>query len=206
MPIRCVEDGRDLLSFDLGEEEWLQLRERNRGGWHLRLPCCGAKVVLKISPRGTRFFAHKARGECVWAPETEAHLVVKRLVIEAAREVGWQGLTEVSGESPDGEVWRADVLLVKDRWQVAVEVQWSSITEAEMRHRQRRYESSGVRCLWLLHRSRRWRWMVLGGHEYEPFGRELPCVRLCGSAQDGFFVSVPVFPNVATGWFGFARP
>ena len=206
VPIRCIEDGQDILAFDLAEAEWLRLRDRNRSCRHLRMPCCNSAVVLKVSPRGTRFFAHQARDGCVWSSETEAHRQVKRLVIEAARLMGWDGLPEVSGESPDCEGWRADVLLSKGERRVAVEVQWSMIAEAEMLMRQQRYETAGIRCLWLLQRSRRWHWMkVYGEDEHGPFGRELPCVRLCGSVRDGFFVSVPVFPYVASGWCGMSR-
>lgn len=36
MPIRYVEDGRDMLAFDLDEDEWQQFAGTNREDSHLR--------------------------------------------------------------------------------------------------------------------------------------------------------------------------
>ena len=80
---------------------------------NLRMPCCGSQVVLKRSPLGTQFFAHKAVGSCATAPETEAHLHLKKTVVDAARANGWEAVTEVLGTSPLGEQWTADVLAQK---------------------------------------------------------------------------------------------
>ncbi len=74
MPLRCVtgQPPVSILAFDLSCPEWEALSARNRQDRHLRMPCCGAQVVLRTSPLGTHFFAHKAREGTCSGPETEA--------------------------------------------------------------------------------------------------------------------------------------
>lgn len=154
MPLRCIDElHRNVHAFDLSDEAWRSLAERNRRERHLRAPCCAAPVALKKSKLGTRFFAHLAKGGCITAPETESHLRLKQIAVEAARAQGWDATTEVSGLSPSGEPWRADVLAAKGNARVAVEIQWSSQTADETLRRQDRYRASGVRGLWLLQKS-----------------------------------------------------
>jgi Competence protein CoiA-like family len=153
MPLRCVgPSGQSIQSFDLPEAEWLALRLENRRSRQLRMPCCDASVVMKTSTRGLNFFSHKSRGPCQSAPETEAHLALKTLAAQAARRAGWTCETEVSGSSPSGETWAADVLACKGQAKIAIEIQWSGQTNEESRYRLERYRQSGVRCLWLFRR------------------------------------------------------
>ena len=158
MPLRCIDPtdaDRGILAFDLAEDEWNALADRNRQDRFLRMPCCGAKVVLRRSPRGTRHFAHKARpDDCPGGVETEHHIRLKTLAVERARLAGWEADCEVVGQTPGGERWIADAFARKDDRSIAVEIQWSPQTHEETRHRQRRYAESGVRCLWLMHDAR----------------------------------------------------
>lgn len=119
MPLRCFDptSHRNIHAFDLSREAWQALAGENRRARHLRMPCCSAQVTLKRSRRGTQFFAHKAAASCVTAPETEAHLRLKRMAIEVARANGWEAETEVA----EGE-WRADVLARKGAVKVAIEI------------------------------------------------------------------------------------
>ena len=104
MPLRCIDptdDDRAILSFDLSDGEWGVLADRNRLARHLRLPCCGAKVVLRRSPLGTRHFVHKARpDDCLGVVETEHHIRLKTLAVERARLAGWEADCEVVGQTP----------------------------------------------------------------------------------------------------------
>lgn len=154
MPLRCHDENQqNLFAFDFSSEAWKALAARNRREQHLRMPCCCAAVTLRTSPRGTRYFAHKAIGACVTAPETEAHLRLKQMAVEAARLHGWEAQTEAGGLSPSGEHWIADVLARKGRAAVAIEIQWSKQTAEETLRRQERYRASGIRGLWLLRKT-----------------------------------------------------
>ncbi|MEP9373853.1 competence protein CoiA family protein [Mesorhizobium sp. KR1-2] len=146
-------DQQSIHAFDLSPDDWAALVVQNRSERHLRMPCCSARVALKTSRKGTRFFAHMADGGCQTAPETEAHLRLKQMAVEAARAHGWEAGTEVPGLAPDGETWMADVLARKGRAGVAVEIQWSPQTVEETLRRQQRYRASGIRGLWLLRKT-----------------------------------------------------
>lgn len=175
MPLRCIgPDGQSIQSFDLPEAKWLALRLENRRSRQLRMPCCHASVIMKTSARGLKFFAHKSRGQCQSAPETEVHLALKRLAAQAARRAGWRCSTEASGSSPSGGTWTADVLAYKGEAKVAIEIQWSPQTNEESLHRQERYHQSGVRCLWLFRRS---------GF---PVSKEFPAACISGDLSTGF--------------------
>jgi hypothetical protein len=179
MPLRCVgPDGQPIHSFDLMEVEWSALRLDRSRSRYLRMPCCDASVVMKKSTRGLNFFAHKSRGPCQSAPETEEHRVLKTLAAEAARRAGWTWSTEASGSSPSGEVWTADVLAQKGQAKVAIEIQWSGQTTEESLSRQERYRQSGVRCLWLF---RRPGFLV---------SKDLPAVCVRGDIVTGFEVQL----------------
>ena len=142
------------------------------------MPCCGSQVILKRSHLGTRFFAHGCR-QLRDRPETEAHLQLKKTVVDAARANGWEAATEVPGTSPSGEQWTADVLARNGNHKVAVEIQWAGQTNDETMRRQERYRQSGIRGLWLLRQP---------GF---PITHDLPAVCIGGSPRDGFQALIP---------------
>jgi competence protein CoiA len=129
---------------------------------------------MKTSVAGLHFFAHKSRGPCQSAPETEAHLALKTLAAQAARRAGWTCSTEASGTTPSGEKWTADVLAQKGQAKVAIEIQWSGQTNEESRYRQDRYDKSGVRCLWLFRR------------RGFTASKDFPATRISGDIATGF--------------------
>jgi Competence protein CoiA-like family len=180
MPLRCVDPtGTSIHSFDLSDEEWQALKLANTHAHHLRMPCCNSPVVLKESHLGTRFFAHRMLGLRNNCGETEIHLELKSMVVEAVRRRGWTAETEVTGFAPDGEQWRADVLAQKGKAKVAVEIQWSAQTNDETLRRQERYKQCNLRGLWLLRQP-----------DF-PVTHSLPAVCLGGNAHEGFTALIP---------------
>lgn len=179
MPLSCLDERNwKIQAFDLNDEEWLQLKTRNRKFGGLRMPCCDAEVVLKQSKLGTRFFAHR-RGACLTSKEGEEHRQLKLIAVDVARDCGWEAHTEVPGIAPSGEKWIADVLATKGSVRIAIEVQWSAQTSAETLRRQKLYRESGVRGLWLLRQP---------GF---PVMQQLPAVCIGGDLDEGFYALLP---------------
>jgi competence protein CoiA len=148
--LKCLRGEEEIFAFDVEDAAaWKRLQESNAAARDLRMPCCGAAVVLRTSPLGTRHFAHARRGPCTSAPETAEHQLAKRTVVEGIRRTAWGVRTEQEGSAPDGERWRADVLAAKGKARIAVEIQWSRQDGEETLRRQDRYEAAGVRGLWL---------------------------------------------------------
>jgi competence protein CoiA len=186
MPIRCLDPtGQSILSFDMSDDEWKTLELENKKLRHLRMPCCPAPVMLKRSHRGMRFFAHKAVGLCTTGPETEEHLHLKKMAVMAARAHGWTAQTEVTGITPTGEEWRSDVLAIKGRSRVAVEIQWSAQTNDETMRRQEQYKVSDIRGLWLLRQP---------GFSVT---HDLPAACIGGSLEEGFQALIPSHPYMS---------
>jgi hypothetical protein len=111
--------------------------------------------------------------------ETEVHLELKNMVVEAVHSHGWAAQTEVTGQAPHGEQWRADVLAQKGNARVAVEIQWSGQTNDETLRRQERYKQCGIRGLWLLRQP---------GF---PVAHSLPAICVGGNLHDGFEALIP---------------
>lgn len=150
MPLKCLEGEREIYAFDVETDEaWESLRKSDVEMKSLRMPCCGAGVVLRKSKLGTRYFAHARRGPCETAPETAEHLLAKMVVVEGVKETVWEAMPEQAGRTPLGEEWQADVLAVKGNGRVAFEIQWSRQDDNETARRQKRYSEAGVRGLWL---------------------------------------------------------
>ncbi|MDR6221415.1 hypothetical protein [Deinococcus soli (ex Cha et al. 2016)] len=84
------------------------------------------------------------------AGETEWHRLAKTEVLHAARAAGRPAELEVSGQTPAGARWRADVLCTRGDYRRAFEVQRSGITLATLHARQAIYKASGVRAFWLM--------------------------------------------------------
>lgn len=180
MPLRCLDStGQSIRAFEYSRDAWDRLVHKNRTRRHLKMPCCSAEVVMRISSRGLQFFAHKAKGDCTTATETQEHLHLKQMAVTAARACGWTADTEVDGATPSGASWKADVLAQRGKHTVAVEIQWSGQTNEETLRRQLRYNESGIRGLWLLRQP---------GF---PVTQDLPAVCIGGSLEDGFEALIP---------------
>lgn len=147
MPLSALLVSEPIYAFNFRPDAWQKLRERAS---ELRFPCCDAGVVLKRSRIGTQFFAHARKGACITGPESIEHLQAKDAIARAAIAAGWKAETEVRGRSPAGDDWIADVLVTRGSVKLAFEVQWARQATEVTQIRQARYETSGVRALWLM--------------------------------------------------------
>ncbi|OWQ46628.1 hypothetical protein CDL60_14300 [Roseateles noduli] len=142
--------GTPVDATHFSREEW----DSMKAAWHpgaYVLPCCKAPAVLKTSINGVQFFAHLT-DECATAPETVWHREGKAAVLAALHSMAVPGREEVSGRSPAGDKWAADVLIELPGRTIAVELQRSPQTMAKFLQRQERYRASNVECYWLLRR------------------------------------------------------
>lgn len=164
--------------------------------------CCGSPAIPKTSKLGTQFFAHKS-DTCGVGGESAEHLRCKELIIKGARDCGWRAEPEEGGQSPNGEIWIADVLCSKNAEKIAIEVQLATQTFDEYKQRTVRYRNSGIGCLWLIRKKQRNpisepmildriqsknRNDVLGHH---PDRQDMPVFQVDVTEMDNMFVFFP---------------
>ena len=180
MALRCLTlRGESIEAGGLTEDEWGDLKREAITDRNLTIPCCSAEAVFRTSRNGTRYFAHRRRGDCSSKRETEAHRVLKNAALKAARDAGWIACTEASGTSPDGRTWTADVLAEKDGVTLAIEIEWPQQDNDELWRRQRQFQQSGMRAVWLLRQP---------GF---PVSANLPAACVGGDVDEGFEILMP---------------
>lgn len=113
------------------------------------MACCQAPAVLKTSINGLQFFAHTSN-ECATAPETVWHKNGKVAVLAGLASLGIEGRDEVTGQSPTGSQWKADVLFSFHGRTIAIELQRSYQNLRDFMRRHERYAESSVECYWLM--------------------------------------------------------
>jgi len=206
MPLLAyTQSGAPLIAPLMTDEAWERLRATKlRDAW---MPDRGGRAIPKVSPLGTRFFAHSRGYTPPGARESATHLFLKAQCLVGANAAGWEALPEQVGTTSDGQPWRADVLCRRpgQPWSVALEAQVDLQGELAYRQRQVRYAASGIRALWLVAhepaalrdywdqpdrdlsalRTRTWT---------DPQGRPAACV-----AVDGVSLSLPAFVTGALG-------
>ncbi len=147
MPFKALAKGQEFISFTLTDNEWFRITEKEFRT-NLRMSCCESRAIPKESKLGTRFFSHHIKKGCEYKKETPQHLAAKKIIYEACDDEGWNTSTEVSGHTPEGKRWIADVLSTKGAARIAFEIQWSWQSMEDFRVRQKIYDKSGVRCAW----------------------------------------------------------
>ena len=141
-------DGRPVDAAGIPSAEWDALKQATQLGDFV-MPCCAAPAVLKTSINGLPFFAHLS-DECETAPETKWHKAGKAAVLAALGGMNIDGRDEVTGRSPSGDKWEADVLFTLRGRTIAIELQRSYQHLRDFTRRQERYMASGVECYWLV--------------------------------------------------------
>ncbi len=151
MPLLAyTQSGEPLVAPLMSDAAREQLKsERDRDAW---MPGSRRRAVPKVSLLGTRFFAHPPGHAAEGSRESDLHLYLKAQCLIGARAAGWDALPEQSGQTPDGQDWRADVLCRRpdQPWSIALEAQVQLQGEETYRKRQERFAASGIRALWLV--------------------------------------------------------
>lgn len=115
-----------------------------------RCPGCAAALVLRKGDVRIHHFAHRPEESCAWgAGETEAHLAAKLSLYEAFRDRSLRAEAEWIVPQLAGDR-RADLFI----WEmgagpVAIELQHSAISAAEIAARSESYMAAGIAVVWL---------------------------------------------------------
>lgn len=105
-------------------------------------PACGESVVLKKGTRVVHHFAHRPHSDCGFAGETMRHLEMKLRAFE-----GFERMQPDLERVMCGGARRADVSVVVNGRQIAIECQQSSITIEELKQRITDYQG---RVIWIV--------------------------------------------------------
>lgn len=143
-------EGIPVDAGSISSADWELLKQQSQLGDFV-LPCCKAPAVLKTSINGLAFFSHLTN-ECATAPETVWHENGKAAVLAALHQLGLSGRDEVTGTTPAGIKWKADVLFTVQGRTIAIELQRSYQHYRDFIRRQEQYASSNVECYWLARR------------------------------------------------------
>lgn len=150
-PDALTHDDEPVYASQYTKAQWDALKEQSISKpFAFKMPCCGARAVLKTSINGLQFFAHQS-DECATAPETVWHAQAKDLIFGALKNLGLNPRTEAAGGTGK-DLWRADVYFEIGERKIAIELQRSYQHLRKFVARQERYSRSGVECYWLVRR------------------------------------------------------
>ncbi len=123
--------------------------EVEKGDGPYYCPQCGSMVVVKKGEVYVHHFAHKTNLDCPNAGESILHMEIKCEIYRALE--AYPNCERCAMERVLDGV-RPDISLYIGRVRVAIEVQLSPITEAEILRRMAEYERMEIFCLWVLNR------------------------------------------------------
>lgn len=127
-------------------KSWDHLRPGGQRDCRGKCPLCGMILVPKRGERVTHHFAHPAKSSCLAAYESEDHRRAKMGILDAVNSItGFEAWPEKQIGSS-----RPDVLLRLGTTTVAVEVQRSTISLAEIRRRTAAYAELAIPVVWLV--------------------------------------------------------
>ncbi len=146
MPLRAYINDKEVISIDLSDEQWAELKEKlKRREFTLKLPCCKQNGYLKIS-RGIKHFAHeKSCAYCEWQSESPALLKTRAEIIEACRKNRWKYIPEYHEND-----WQTDVIAIKNNHRIAFETSWKPVSLVQIKNKQETLQKSGVHGCWFL--------------------------------------------------------
>lgn len=156
-----------IYSFTINDQSWQHLKE-NYKELGMSMPCCKTAAIPKKNKLGTQYFAHHPSSSCGFSSgESREHQLCKYLILKYLHDHGWTVLPEHRGQTPDGEVWIADIYAEKNNAKLVVEIQWSPQTIEETQRRQEKYIKSGIRAVWFMRTTYKNQSDVLDYQSYE---------------------------------------
>ena len=148
MPLCAIIDGKDVISIDVPESEWKELKKKCRmDQLSVTMIGCDHPGHL-VTKDGLQFFRHDPRTlqkNC--EHETIEHLKWKIKIFNYCRSFGWKAKPEANCF---GGLWRPDVLACSEKKRIAFEVQLSPIALEKMKERHEIRKQSQVDTYWLL--------------------------------------------------------
>ncbi len=119
---------------------------------------CRRKMIFVNATKRRKHFRHSPNSDCIFRKgESPQHEEAKAVVLDGARSRGLRAAPELEILAIDGDR-RADVVIwapqtdppkLDDHRRIAIEVQYSSIDEAQLITRTNAYMSAGVPVLWI---------------------------------------------------------
>jgi len=144
MPFKAKVNGKTIISIEMGDDEWNELKKAVRSNkTSIKLFCCGGLAYPRMSKLGTKHFVHKTKHKCNWKPESVNHLKTKEIIFKACKEEGWNVEPEYNFND-----WIADIFATSGNTRIAFEAQWSRQTDEETRIRQEKYRKDAVKGIW----------------------------------------------------------
>ncbi|WP_420226202.1 competence protein CoiA [Pigmentiphaga litoralis] len=126
----------------------VEARNVRKAGGPYHCQGCGEVLTLKKGRVVVHHFAHRPPVTCGWGlGESAEHYDAKMAIFDALCTD--PAVSDVRLEAPVGDIAVADVLaLIRSQW-VAIEVQRSELTAAQIARRTANYHAMGVSVLWV---------------------------------------------------------
>lgn len=167
MGFLSIIENKEIYSFTLNDEQWMRLKDKYKN-LSMFMPCCQTPAIPKKNKLGTQFFAHHPSSSCDFSSgESREHQLCKYLILKYLHENGWTVIPEYRGQTPNGEIWIADIYAEKNKAKIAIEIQWSAQSIEETKRRQEKYIASGIRAVWFMRTTQKNKWDVLDYQSYE---------------------------------------
>lgn len=167
MGFLSIIENKEIYSFMLNDEQWATLKDKYKS-LSMFMPCCKTPAIPKKNKLGTQFFVHHPSSSCGFSTgESREHQLCKYLILKNLNENGWIVKPEYRGQTPNGEVWIADIYAEKNKAKIVIEIQWSYQSIEETKRRQAKYIASDIRAIWFMRTTLKNKWEVLDYQSYE---------------------------------------
>jgi hypothetical protein len=156
MALKALVNGKMVHADDLSEDQFRAIQVKKP---QVIMFCCQTRGYMRVREEYQEFVHYRRTEQCLGRPDSPVHDLLKIAVRNAARSAGWEADYEVPDPRPE-QKWIADVLAQKEKTRVAIEIQISPITEAELTRRQQIYADSKVRSCWFVKQRAAWKYVV----------------------------------------------